>query len=186
MERIYLPRKQGGRGLLNLEISASKQITNLKNYFISKSSTSPLHKTIVNIDAKLSPLNLSNRSNVNEITPIDLVASWNQKSLHGRFAYSLSHADKSSTNWLENGSLYVETEGFIFAIQDQVIATKNYQKFIEKLDIDNDKCRVCNRESETIHHITSGCSLSSQIPNTYTGTTQQKLFTSSSPKDINS
>jgi hypothetical protein len=159
IERIYLPRKQGGRGLLNLEISASKQITNLKNYFISKSSTSPLHKTIVNIDVKLSPLNLSNRSNVNEITPIDLVASWNQKSLHGRFAYSLSHADKSSTNWLENGSLYAETEGFMFAIQDQVIATKNYQKFIEKLDIDNDKCRVCNRESETIHHITSGCSL---------------------------
>jgi hypothetical protein len=39
------------------------------------------------------------------------------------------------------------------------MTTKNYQKFIEKLDIDNDKCRVCNRESETIHHITSGCSL---------------------------
>jgi hypothetical protein len=36
IERIYLPRKQGGRGLLNLEISASKQITNLKNYFIAK------------------------------------------------------------------------------------------------------------------------------------------------------
>jgi hypothetical protein len=30
IERIYLPRKQGGRGLLNLEISASKQILNLK------------------------------------------------------------------------------------------------------------------------------------------------------------
>jgi hypothetical protein len=103
IERIYLPRKQGGRGLLNLEVSASKQNTNLKNYFMSKSSTSPLHKAIVNIDAKLSPLNLSNRPNVNEITPIDLVASWNRKSLHGRFAYSLSHADKSSTNWLENG-----------------------------------------------------------------------------------
>jgi hypothetical protein len=97
IERIYLPRKQGGRGLLNLEMSASKQITNLKNYFISKSSTSPLHKAIVNIGAKLSPLNLSNRSNVNKTTPIDLVASWNQKSLHGRFAYSLSNVGKSST-----------------------------------------------------------------------------------------
>ncbi len=157
--RARLSKKQSGRGLLNLEISASKHITNLKNYFISKSSTSPLHKAIVNIDTKLSPLNLSNRSNVNEITPIDRVESWSQKSLHGRFANSLSNADKSSTNWLENGSLYAETEGFIFAIQDQVIATKSYQKFIEKLGIDNDKCRVCNRESETIHHITSGCSL---------------------------
>ncbi|HEY6435395.1 MAG TPA: hypothetical protein VIY47_02315, partial [Ignavibacteriaceae bacterium] len=139
--------------------SASKQIKNLKNYFISKSSTSSLHKAIVNTDDKLSPLNLSNRSNVNELTPIHHVATWKQKSLHGRFANSLSNADRSSTNWLENGLLYAETEGFMFAIQDQVIATKNYKKFIEKLNIENDKCRICNRESETIHHITSGCSL---------------------------
>jgi hypothetical protein len=99
---------------------------------MSKSSNSPLHKAIVNIDAKLSPLNLSNRPNVNEMTPIDLVASWNQKSLHGRFAYSLSHADKSSTNWLENGSLYAETESFMFAIQDQVIATKKLPEIHRK------------------------------------------------------
>ncbi len=60
IERIYLPRKQRGRGLLNLEISASKQIKNLKNYSLSKSSASPLNKAIVNIDAKLPSLNLSN------------------------------------------------------------------------------------------------------------------------------
>jgi hypothetical protein len=47
----------------------------------------------------------------------------------------------------------------MIAIQDQVIATTNYQKFIEKLQIDTDICRVCNRESEIIQHISSGCSL---------------------------
>ena len=30
------------------------------------------------------------------------------------------------------GELFPETEGFLIAIQDQVIATKNYQKYIIK------------------------------------------------------
>ncbi len=94
IERIYLLRKQGYRWLFNLEISALKQATNLKNYFKSKSSTSPIHKAIVNIDIKLSPLNLSNRSNVNQLTLIDQNATWKHMSLYGRFANSLSNADR--------------------------------------------------------------------------------------------
>ncbi|KAI5755134.1 hypothetical protein M8J77_014371 [Diaphorina citri] len=43
-------------------------------------------------------------------------------------------------------------------IQDQVIKTKNYMKHILKLDIPDDKCRVCHQGSETIQHITSACS----------------------------
>jgi hypothetical protein len=130
------------------------------------------------IIAKLSSLNLSNRSNVNEITPIDHVASWNQKPLQRRFANSLSNADKSSTNWLESGSLHAETGGFIFAIHDQVIATKNYQKFIEKLDIMINAEFVIGNQKLFITSLQAA--LYSQIPNTYTGTTsQQKLFTSS-------
>jgi Leucine-rich repeat (LRR) protein len=40
-------------------MSAIKQINNLKNYFISKTSTSSLHKAIVSADKNLSALNLS-------------------------------------------------------------------------------------------------------------------------------
>lgn len=43
------------------------------------------------------------------------------------------------------------------AIQDQVIATKNYLKFVIKANIPDDKCRRCQQTSETIQHITSGC-----------------------------
>ena len=60
--------------------------------------------------------------------------------------------------WLRGGTLFPETEGFMLAIQDQIILIRNYQKFIHKFNI-NDKCRICNRESETIQHIISGCKL---------------------------
>src|SRR6266478_3424239 len=54
--------------------------------------------------------------------------------------------------------MYPETEGFMIAIQDQVIQTKNYQKYIEKSGITSDLCRMCKKCSETIQHIISGCS----------------------------
>src|SRR6266478_1072944 len=53
--------------------------------------------------------------------------------------------------------MYPETEGFMIAIQDQVIRTKNYQKYIEKSGIISDLCRMCKKCSETIQHIISGC-----------------------------
>lgn len=59
---------------------------------------------------------------------------------------------------MRNGHLHPETEGFILAIQDKVIRTKNYEKHILKVGIE-DKCRKCNTIGETIEHITGGCAL---------------------------
>jgi hypothetical protein len=159
MERLYLPRNMGGRGLINLQAMRKKQITNLKQYFNDKSKTSALHKAIVQADLGYSPLNLSDDNIPLPPSNADNISRWHQKALHGRFAHSLDQADKkASTHWLQQGTLYGETEGFMFAIQDQVIPTRNYQKFIEKLDIPTDHCRLCNQQTETIQHLTSGCS----------------------------
>jgi hypothetical protein len=43
-----------------------------------------------------------------------------------------------------------ETDGFIFAIQDRVINTRNYKKHICGLQSIIDKCRICGTEGETI------------------------------------
>jgi hypothetical protein len=64
---------------------------------------------------------------------------------------------KASLQWLRQGDLHPETEGFIFAIQDRVIKTKNYEKYILKTNI-VDKCRRCGKPGESIEHITAGCS----------------------------
>jgi hypothetical protein len=50
-----------------------------------------------------------------------------------------------------------ETEGFIFAIQDRVINTRNYKKQICGLKSIIDKCRIWGTEGETIEHIISSC-----------------------------
>lgn len=80
--------------------------------------------------------------------------------MHGRHRYDLClpNGDKIASNeWLRRGQLFPETEGFLIAIQDQVIETRNYQKHIMKLSIPTDMCRRCHSSSETIQHITGAC-----------------------------
>lgn len=89
----------------------------------------------------------------------DRKQSWRKKQLYGKYPHSLHTANiDASVRWLRDGHLFGETEGFMIAIQDHVIVTKNHQKFIEKLPLENDLCRVCNRFSETIEHIITECS----------------------------
>ena len=85
---------------------------------------------------------------------------WKNKQLHGKHIYNLTqpHIDKEASNqWLKSGQLYAETEGFMIAIQDKIISTRNYKKHILKQPIPSDLCRICNEQIETIDHITSGC-----------------------------
>ena len=80
--------------------------------------------------------------------------------MHGRHPYDLSqqYVDiEASNNWLTNADLFSETEGFVTAIQDQVILTRNYKKYILKQPDTDDLCRRYGKESETIRHITAAC-----------------------------
>ena len=52
---------------------------------------------------------------------------------------------------------FAETEGFLTAIQDQVVLTRNYKKYILKQPDTDELCRRCGKESETIQHITAAC-----------------------------
>jgi hypothetical protein len=62
----------------------------------------------------------------------DILKNWNNQKL----IFRLSHA------WLKKSNIHPETEGFIFAIQDRVINTRNYKKHICDLKSIIDKCRI--------------------------------------------
>jgi hypothetical protein len=134
-ERLTLPRKGGGRGLINITNLQNKHINNPRQYFHSKSEISQLHKTVTLVDAKYTPLNLR----VNEIPPetnkivldADKLQKWSQKALHGRYIHELNqdYVDKTASHaWLTRSDMFSETEGFMCAIMDQVISTNNYKK----------------------------------------------------------
>lgn len=159
-ERLPLPRAHGGRGLIDIANLLNRQKNSLKQYFKQKARTSHLHQAVVAADTGYSSLNLSADTQFTTISNEEKHQTWLQKALHGRHAHILngSHVDKNASNvWLTCGKLFPETEGFMCAIQDQVICTKNYKKYIIKDGTVNDKCRRCNTETENIQYIVTGC-----------------------------
>lgn len=112
----------------------------------------------MNADDHLTPINMKS---FHYEDPPDLYMQWKSKPLHGRHP---NEAEESTINndfsnhWMNNGKLFPETEGFFISIQDQVVPTKNYRKYIIKdATLDNDRCRKCNINQETITHLLSGC-----------------------------
>lgn len=163
IERISLPRNAGGRGIISLINMQSRQIDSMRQYFEEKSRTSQMHKIVSKSDY-YTPLCLKDPSRQETTcTNADKVERWKQKALHGKHPAVLDaqHIDKKWSNfYLKSGQLYPETEGFIIAIQDQVICTKNYRKYIIKDPyVTDDKCRACGIDKETIKHILAGCTV---------------------------
>lgn len=161
MMRLYLPRKLGGRGLLSATTMHNREVCSLRSYFIAKSG-SDLHRAVIECDNGLTPLSLAAEDWQEPVvlSTQDREAVWKEKELHGRFFKALHepHVDtKASVHWLRFGDLFGETEGFVCAIQDQVVKTNNYRRYILK-DGTEDICRACRLPGETIRHITSGCS----------------------------
>ncbi|CAG9781775.1 unnamed protein product [Diatraea saccharalis] len=159
--RLYIPRKSGGRGLLSAKTLHNREIHSLRNYFLAKSESSELHRDVKACDVGLTPLSLATEQwrEPAVLSTTDREAVWREKELHGRFYKALHerHVDpRASVHWLRFGDLFGETEGFVCAIQDQVIMTRNYRKYILK-DGTEDVCRACHQPGESLRHITSGC-----------------------------
>ena len=86
---------------------------------------------------------------------------WLKKLLHGKYNLRCQKADVDQTatyQWLRISGPKSETEGFIVAAQDQSLSTRNYQANILKTGV-YDKCRFCDKVTESIDHLISGCSI---------------------------
>lgn len=164
IERFHLNRKIGGRGIPSAVVSCQKQVLNLREYFYEKKETSQLHMAIVCADKHATPLQLA-KTNLDLLlkapTEDELKTRWKSKALHGRYITAIEedHIDTGKSQaWLRSGNLFPETEGFVAAIQDQVMATRVYRKMILKQLVADIKCRLCGQKEETLDHLLSGCS----------------------------
>ncbi|KAJ8967778.1 hypothetical protein NQ314_002623 [Rhamnusium bicolor] len=116
-------------------------------------------------DKNLTPLRLAdnNYGPAEEVqTAQESKAKWRSKPLHGRYLNTIESEamdTEGSTTYLRTGNLFIETEGFIAALQDQVVSTKIYRRNILKEQVDNAKCRMCGEKDEYLDHILSGCSV---------------------------
>ncbi|XP_044755036.1 uncharacterized protein LOC123313989 [Coccinella septempunctata] len=143
-----------------LEAATEKEIKSLGNYFLS--SNLPVHKRVVLWDKKYTALNLASPAEPEtDVDPLENMRErWRSKVLHGRFHASINQPEVDKTRshtYLVAGYLYASTEAALHAIQDQVVPTRNYSKYIMKQQVENTKCRICNQVEETVQHLSGGC-----------------------------
>ena len=152
VDRLYLPRSEGGKGLLSIEDCVNIEKRSLGQYV--KNSEDELLRTaweenLITEDEE-PKIYKENRSKSRR-------EGWKNKTMHGQFLRQTNDLASNDTwQWLQRGELKKETEGMIMAAQDQALRTRYIQRAIDGTNI-SPKCRKCNEKEETINHITSEC-----------------------------
>ena len=150
--RLYAPRKEGGKGLLSIEDCVNIENRALGQY-LKKSEDEWLRsawdENLIKVDEDPEKYKDRMKTSRNQ--------EWHTKPMHGQFIRQTKElASSESWTWLQRGELKKETEGMIMAAQDQALRTRYIQRAIDKQNI-SAKCRKCNDKDETINHIASEC-----------------------------
>ena len=152
VDRLYVPRKEGGRGLISTEDCVELAIRGLEVYVHGSEERLIQAAKGDKIDG-LETASISKRSKKEK-----RLEDWEEKALHRRYLRQTKQA-RSDQCWarLQNGDLKRETESLIVAAQNQSIRTNLVKAKIDKTQGDS-LCRVCRKVDESIDHIASGCS----------------------------
>ena len=181
LERLYIPRRLGGRGLLSIVKQYQKQIINLVHYLRNRNSrfnelllkwdTQRKAKSLqkkaqeftaemkIDLDNLMSRTKEQCKAKIKSAMVDESMKQLSEMPLHGQHQRLIEKdfVDKDlSVKWLKDSRLKGNTESMVFAIQDQAIKTRYIEKNIYHTRED-DTCRLCNEYKETIHHEVSGC-----------------------------
>ena len=155
VNRLYLKRKEGGRGLIGVEECVESEKRGLSDY-LRNSDEWMLRMAL---EEKV----LEETETAQEYKDRRLKekkTQWKSKALHGKFIESvegLEGVDMDKTwAWVKSGYLTKETEGLIMAAQEQSLRTRSVKALIDKTE-QSPLCRLCGKTSETSQHIASGC-----------------------------
>ena len=151
VDRLYLKRSEGGRGLLSIEECVIIETNSLVNY-IKESNEKVLNAVLFEgiLDGNYVGVD---KSRLREERHQRYLA----KPLHGQFFRSTQKdRDDKSWLWLKNGKLKKETEGLIIAAQDQALRTNSIKNRIDPA------CRLCDERDETVSHIVAECKMLAQ------------------------
>ena len=174
VDRLYVERRNGGRGLRSVEdmyeIRTVALKKNLDEVACKHSLLEPVEKHEKDKIRRLGEEFLKQRkefqesSNVKQGTRKEHEKNWEGKVTHGYLAKKLEEdetVDISKTNKWMNLRLTAHVEGFITAAQEQELNTKETQKRREK---DPEKkrtmdtrCRICNEHAESVYHMICSC-----------------------------
>ena len=155
VDRLYLKRHEGGRGLISIEHCVRGEENSLGLYV--KNSAEKLIQGI-RTSGTIETEGTISKSEFKRQNAQELKKKWTEKRMYGQFIREMPEkVDKDKTwNWLLRSDLKVETEALLCAAQEQAIRTNYVKHHIDK-SIDNPLCRMCGKRGESVQHIISEC-----------------------------
>ena len=186
VDRLYVPRKSGGRGLMSVWDAFKAIICRVAHVLCN--SENVMLSACQSVDEKSLFSNIKRAKKFEEELQFDLplnfrekgvllqakviascvrssiserhVSAWKRKPQHGAFFRKLESVAgidvKASVAWLSTCHLAPHSESYILAAQEMALITKYHEKNILK-SREEDWCRVCKAKPETISHILFGC-----------------------------
>ena len=155
VDRLYMKRKVGGRGLISVEECVRTEELALNEY-VRASDESMLKEVAANTKECEPKLDFKKRMADERKDRLM------EKTLHGSFFRKVNEvASERSWQWLRGGYLYKSTEGYICAAQEGVLYTRKYCASVMNQEVDS-KCRMCGEYEETVGHLVSACSTLAQ------------------------
>ena len=153
VDRLYIPRKEGRGGLLSIVDCVENEEESLSIY-VDQAEERLLklvksEKTLPQYDEQVSETKKQKKE--------ERKWQWKEKHLHGKFLRETEEVQGEGTwGWIRKGYLKKETEGLVFAAQEQALRTNWIKKNIDGQDI-SEKCRMCEEMDESIVHVIAEC-----------------------------
>ena len=154
-DRLYVKRREGGRGLISIESCVRSEENNLGMYV--RDANEMLLKGVKK-GKIIETENTVEKAEFSRRIQNEYKNKWQEKRMYGQFARELpDEVDKKlSWNWVVCSDLKVQTEATIFAAQEQALRTNYIKHKIDKTT-DDPKCRMCGERGETVQHIVCEC-----------------------------
>ena len=159
VDRLYVSRSLGGRGLHSIEEVVSREINALTTFVKRSKDPEIIRLKDHFVKEKIllgEEIDKEADRSKHEEKRRD---AWTSKVMHGQYPRQmLTVADTgSSWDWLTQQDLKKETEGLLIAAQDQALRTNYIKHKIDKTPGSSPLCRLCRAHYETIDHILNGC-----------------------------
>ena len=147
VDRLYIPRKERGRGLISIEDCVELAIKGLEVY-VHGSEERLMQAAREDKIYCLEAASVLKRSKKEK-----RLEDMEEKVLHGQYLRQTKKVRSDQCwAWLQNGDLKKETESLKMAAQNQSIRTNLVKARIDKSQGDF-LCRMCRKVAESIDHI---------------------------------